>query len=149
MTDRTVTFDSEMTRTGANTTGVVVPPEVIAKLGGGARPAVVAKVNDYIYRTTVGSMRGLSMLPFSAQHRSASGINGGDAIMVVLSIDTESREAELPEDLVDALTAGGVLDRFKSQAPSRQRADVDAVVTAKAVETRERRITAIVAKLLS
>ncbi len=143
----TVRFTTKMSQTGTNTTGVVVPPEVIAQLQAGARPAVVAKLNDYTYRTTVGVMRGHSMLPFSAQHREASGISGGDDIEVVLQVDDKPREAELPEDLAAALTEAGVEPAFRKQAPSRQRADVDSVTSAKAEETRVRRVASIVTRL--
>lgn len=148
MTSKTVRFTGEMTQTGANTTGVIVPQDALAELGGGGRPAVVASINGYSYRTTVGTMRGHSMLPFSAQHRAASGIAGGDPIEVVLELDTAPREADLPDDLFEALSnAGGLEGAFRKQAPSRQRADVDNVIGAKAAETRARRIVAIVERL--
>jgi hypothetical protein len=148
MTDAKVRFTTTMRQTGANTTGVVVPPDAIAELGGGARPAVVAEINDYSYRTTVGVMRGQSMLPFSAQHREASGIVGGDEIEVALQLDDKLREADMPEELAAALAeAGGLEPAFRKQAPSRQRADVEAVTSAKTPETRARRIEAIVERL--
>ena len=105
----TVRFTTKMSQTGTTTTGVVVPPEAIAQLQAGARPAVVAKINDYTYRTTVGIMRGHAMLPFSAQHREASGISGGDDVAVELRIDDTPRVAELPEDLAVALAEAKVV----------------------------------------
>jgi len=148
MTEKTVTFETTMTQTGTNTTGIVVPPEVVAQLGGGARPAVVAKINDYSYRTTVGVMKGQSMLPFSAKHREASGVSGGDPIKVELSLDTQSRETEIPDDLARALAVDPAIDAaFRKLASSRRKADVENVVGAKAAETRARRIAAIVARL--
>lgn len=148
MTSKTVRFTGELTKTGANTTGVIVPQGALVELGGGGRPAVVATVNGYSFRTTVGTMRGRSMLPFSAQHRAASGIAGGDPIEVVLELDMVPREADLPDDLAEALSNAGGLERaFRKQAPSRQRADVDNVLGAKAAETRARRIMAIVERL--
>ena len=148
MADQTVTFDTEMAQTGTNTTGVVVPPEIISKLQGGARPAVVAKINDYTYRTTVGVMRGHSMLPFSAQHREASGIGGGDPITVELTLDTQPREIEMPDDLGQALATDPAIEAaFQKLAPSRRKADIENVIGAKTAETRARRIDVIVLKL--
>lgn len=143
-----VRFDTILTQTGEKTTGIVVPPIVITQLGGGARPALLVSVNDYSYRTTVGIMGGKSMLPFSAQHRELSGIKGGDPITVTLEIDRAPRTVDIPNDLNRALAgAPGLLDAFRKQAPSRQKADVENVTGAKSDETRARRVAAIVARL--
>jgi hypothetical protein len=148
MSGKTVRFSTRMTRTGVNTTGVVVPTELIAELGAGARPPVIAKINDYVFRTTVGVMNGRSMLSFSAQHREASGIGGDDPIEVQLSLDTQPRIAEVPEDLAQALAAETALAAaFEKLAPSRRKAIVENVVTAKSTETRARRIAAIIDRI--
>lgn len=150
MTVEPVRFSTVLARTGANTTGIVVPPEIIAQLGAGARPKLVVRVDDYTYRTTVGVMGGRAMLPFSAEHRSASGLSGGDAIAVEVALDTASREVEIPPDLAAALAAAAAasaLAAFAKQAPSRRKADIDLVLGAKSDETRARRIAAIIARL--
>lgn len=147
MPDDTFRFEAILLQTGANTTGIPVPVDVIAKLDAGARPAVLVRVNGYSYRTTVGVMRGQSLLPFSAEHRELSGLKGGDTIEVDIACDTQPRTAEVPEGLRQALADAGVLKAFEKLAPSRQRADADNVATAKSAETRTRRIGAIVAKL--
>lgn len=147
MPNKALRFATQLLQTGANTTGIPVPDEVIAKLAAGARPAVVAKVNGYSYRTTVGVMQGRSLLPFSSQHRDLSGIRAGDAIEVEIEHDAQPRTAEPPDDLRQALSKAGVLAAFEAMAPSRQRADVDNVTGAKSDDTRARRIAAIVAKL--
>ncbi len=147
MPDDTFRFEATLLQTGANATGIPVPVDVIAKLDAGARPAVLVRVNGYSYRTTVGVMRGQSLLPFSAEHRKLSGLQGGDAIEVYIARDTRPRTAEVPEDLRQALTEASVLTAFEKLAPSRQRADADNVATAKSAETRTRGIAAVVAKL--
>ena len=148
MTAQTIRFNTQLLQTGATTTGIVVPPEVIAQLAAGGRPALVVSVNGYSYRTTVGVMGGKSMLPFSAAHREASGLKGGDPVEVEVALDLEPRTVELPGDLEAALAAApGLRAAFLKQAPSRQKADVEAVAGAKAADTRARRIAAILAKL--
>lgn len=148
MSEKSIKFQTEMTRTGGTTTGVVLPPDLFAQLGAGARPAVVARINDYTYRTTVGTMKGQAMLPFSAQHREASGISGGDQITVELSLDTEPRTIEVPDDLAQALAAEPALEgAFQALAPSRRKADIESVNGAKADATRARRIEAIIVRL--
>ncbi|MFX8246680.1 DUF1905 domain-containing protein, partial [Acinetobacter baumannii] len=77
-----------------NNTGIEVPPAVLEALGGGKRPAVVVSVNGYEYRSTVGVMQGLFLVPFSSDKRAATGIGGGDAITVELALDTAPREVK-------------------------------------------------------
>jgi hypothetical protein len=148
MTVKKICFRTRLLQTGKTTTGIEIPPDVIVALNAGARPAVVANVNDYVYRTTVGVMGGRSLLPFSADHRLASGLQGGDPIEVGLALDQAPRTVEIPADLDRALSSRtGLRAAFMKQAPSRQKADVDHVLGAKAAETRSRRIDAIIAKL--
>ena len=147
MSAEPIRFHTELLQTGANT-GIVVPPAVIAQLARGGRPAVAVSVNGYQYRTTVGVMGGKSMLPFSAAHREASGLKGGDAIDVELTLDLAPRTVDLPQDLEAALAAEPALQAaFQKLAPSHKKAHVEAVTGAKAPETRARRVAAVLAKL--
>lgn len=136
-----------MLQTG-NNTGIEVPADVVEALGGGKRAPVVVTVNGYEYRSTIASMGGKFLLPFSAERRSESGIGGGDAIEVELVLDTAPRVVELPGDLRAALDASAVAGAaWQKLAYSHQKAHVTAVLGAKADETRVRRIAAVVSKL--
>jgi hypothetical protein len=128
-------------------TGIPVPPEVLERLGGGKRPAVLIEVNGYRYGSTVGSMGGQSLIPFSAEHRAASGIGGGDDLEVGLSLDLSPREVAVPSDLAAALEEAGLSDAFARLAPSHRKAHVTAVESARAADTRQRRIESAIAKL--
>ena len=130
-----------------NNTGIEVPAEVIEALGGGRRPAVEVSVNGFEYRTTVGVMGGRSLIPFSSDKRAATGIRGGDPITVDVTLDTAPRTVWLPEDLASALAAAGARERFDALSPSRRKAHVTSVESAKAAETRARRIQAVVTAL--
>jgi len=141
-----VRFETTMSQMG-NNTGIEVPPEVIEALGGGRRPAVKVSVNGFEYESTVGVMGGRSLIPFSSDKRAASGINGGDAITVDVELDTAPRTVEVPEDLGAALAAAGLRDRFDALAPSHRKAHVTSVESAKAPETRARRVETVVTKL--
>ncbi len=124
-----------------NNTGIVVPPEVLESLGAGKRPSVKVVVNGYEYSSTVGSMKGKSMIPFSAAHREASGIAGGDEISVELTLDTEEKTVEVPEDLAAALTKSAKARRaYDALTYSKQKWLVHDIVEAKKPETRKRRI---------
>lgn len=136
-----------MTQTG-NNTGIEVPPEVIEALGAGKKPPVVVTVNGYEYRNTVAVMGGRFMISFSSDKRAATGIGGGDPIVVDLEVDTAPRTVEVPADLATALdTAPGARAAFDRLSPSAKKAHVTAVEGAKAAETRQRRIDGIAAKL--
>ncbi|WP_344057444.1 YdeI/OmpD-associated family protein [Microbacterium pumilum] len=139
-------FETTLLQTG-NNTGIEVPPEILDELGGGKRPAVNVTVNDYSYRSTVATMGGRFLIAFSSDKRAATGLRGGDPIAVELTLDTAPRTVEVPDDLAAALAAAGARDAFDALAPSAQKAHVTNVEGAKAPETRDRRVAAIVAKL--
>jgi hypothetical protein len=131
-----------------NNTGIEVPADVVEALGAGKRPPVVVNVNGFEYRSTVAPMGGKYLVPFSAARRQESGINGGDAIDVELTLDTAPRIVDVPADLRAALdaspTAAAAWDKLSN---SNRKAQVESVLGAKAADTRARRIAAIVAKL--
>lgn len=140
-------FTAKMFQTG-NNTGVPVPPEVVEALGGGKRAAVEVTVNGYAYRSTIASMGGQFLIPFSADRRRESGISGGDSIEVELALDTAPRTVEPPADLAAALAAvPGAEEAFRALAPSRQKAHVTSVDDAKTDATRRRRIDKVVGDL--
>ncbi len=130
-----------------NNTGVEVPPEIIAALGGGKRPAVALTVNGYAYRSTVGAMGGKSLVPFSSEHRTASGLKGGDAITVDIELDLAPREITMPDDFARALDEAGLRVIFDALAPSHRKEHVRAIEDAKTAETRARRIQKAIEKL--
>jgi hypothetical protein len=128
-----------------NNTGIDVPPAVLEQLGGGKRPLVNVTVNDsYAYRSAVAPMAGRYLIAFSSDKRAATGLTGGETITVELTLDTEPRTVEPPDDLAAALAAAGVRDAFDRLAPSRQKAHVTSVEGAKAADTRARRVSAVV-----
>ena len=135
-----VTFDTKVTATG-NNTGIVVPDELIERLGAGRRPAVVVSVNGYEYQNTVGVMGGRHLVSISAAVRKDTGLKAGDPVSVVLTLAGGPREAALPEDFAAALAADQAAGAFFAQlSNSLQRYHVDNVNAAKAPETRRRRI---------
>ena len=140
-------FETTMLLTG-NNTGIEVPPDVIEALGAGRKPPVTVTVNGYEYRSTVAVMGGRHLIPFSSDKRAATGIQGGDHLVVDLEVDTAPRIVEVPDDLAAALDATpGARDAWDRLAPSHRKAHVTAVEGAKTDETRQRRIAAAVAKL--
>lgn len=141
-------FESNLLAVG-NNTGIEVPPVVIEALAGGKRPPVNVSVNGFAYRSTVAVMGGKFLIPFSADKRAASGLSGGDPIVVELTLDTAPRVVEVPEELANALEAAGARAAFDALSPSARKAHALSVESAKAPETRTRRVHAIVVALTS
>jgi hypothetical protein len=135
-----VSFATTVTATG-NNTGIVVPDEVIEQLGSGRRPPVLVAVNGYEYRTTVGVMNGRAMISVSAAVRKATGLQGGDAVEVTLTVADAPREVTLPPDFAAALAADEQAGAFfGGLSNSLQRYHIDNVNGAKSADTRQRRI---------
>ncbi len=133
---------------GSTATGIVIPDEVLAALGAGKKPPVKMTVNGYAYRSTVATINGDYMVGFSADHRAASGIKGGDPIEVSIELDTEPRTVELPADFGAALNADAQAKAtFEKLSNSLKGYHVTQVTTAKTDETRQRRIQKSIATL--
>lgn len=131
-----------------NATGLPVPAEAVTSMGSGKKPKVKVTLNGYTYRSTVAAYGEIFMLPLSAEHRSAAGVNAGDEVEVTLELDLEPRTVEVPADLAAALAArSGARTAFDAQSYTLRKEAVRQVESAKAPETRARRIAAIVAKL--
>ncbi|RZS64619.1 uncharacterized protein DUF1905 [Agromyces ramosus] len=133
-------FETTMFLSG-NNTGIEVPPEVVESFDAGKRPPVVVTVNGFEYRSTIAPMGGRFLIPFSSDKRAATGIQGGDPIVVDLELDTAPRTVDVPGDLAAALDAApGAREAWNRLAPSHRKAHVTAIEGAKAAETRQRRI---------
>ncbi|QTE30802.1 YdeI/OmpD-associated family protein [Pengzhenrongella sicca] len=134
-------FHTIVQRTGGNTTGIEVPPEVVQALGAGRKPPVTVTVNGYTYRGTVAVRDGAYLVSLSAQHRAAAGVAGGDEIDVDLELDVSERTVEVPADLAAALDAEPAARRtFDGLSRSNRSWHVLQVEGAKTDETRRRRV---------
>jgi Bacteriocin-protection, YdeI or OmpD-Associated/Domain of unknown function (DUF1905) len=144
-------FSTELLLMG-NNTGIEVPPEIVTALGAGKRAPVIVNIvsvaGGFQYRSTLAVMGGRHLLPFSAERRRESGLSGGDAIEVELTVDDAPRTVEVPDDLLTALAAApDAQAAWQTLPPSQRKAHVTAVLGAKAAETRARRVVAIITKL--
>ncbi len=133
---------------GKNATGLRVPAEAVAALGTKKRPSVKVSISGHTYRSTIAAFGDVFMLPLSAEHREAAGVEAGDEVEVTIELDVEPRTVDVPEDLAAALAEKpGAREAFDALAYSARKEHVRQVESAKAQETRERRIASIVAKL--
>ena len=85
---------------------------------------------------------GRSTADSAAQEQSgrSTKLDGIDTLDVRLDLDTEPRVVKPPADLVKALKAASVWDRWQDLSYSHQREHVEAIDEAKKPETRTRRI---------
>jgi hypothetical protein len=133
---------------GLNATGIPVPAEVIAALGVGKRPPVVVHIGGHRYRSTVAAYGDVYMLPLSQEHRAAAGVEAGETVEITLELDTQPRMVDVPDDLAAALVERpGLRAAFDALSYTARKEHVRQVITAKAAETRQRRIAKIVAGL--
>ena len=135
-----VSFETVLTAFGTNT-GIVVPPELIERLGAGQRPAVSVDLNGHVYRSTVGVMSGRHLVSVSAAIRKVTGLGPGDPIRVALTVNSTPREFDVPPDFAAALRAEPTADEFFAGLSNNlKRYHIDNINGAKAAETRQRRI---------
>ena len=105
-------------------------------------------LNGYTYRTTVAAYDDVFMLPLSAAHREAAGVKAGDQVEVTIELDLAPRTVEVPADLAAALSEKpGATAVFDALSYTMRKEYVRQVEEAKALETRNRRIAGIVAKV--
>ncbi|GAC1375958.1 MAG: hypothetical protein NVSMB32_18680 [Actinomycetota bacterium] len=141
-------FQAELQLHGKTATGFDVPPEIVAALGHGKRPAVRVTLGKHTYRSSVAPMGGKFLLGVSAENRAAAGVAAGDVVDVDLELDTERRDVAVPADLAQALAADpDARTFFESLSNSHKLSYVAPVEAAKKADTRERRVTHAIAFL--
>jgi hypothetical protein len=129
-------------------TGLPMPPEAVAALGSHKKPPVKVSIGDHTYRSTVAAYGDVFMLPLSKENRQAAGVQAGDRVEVTIELDTEPRTVQVPPDLATALSEKpGATEAFAALSYTMRKEYVRQVESAKAQETRERRIANIVNKL--
>jgi hypothetical protein len=137
-----VNLTATIEATGANTTGIQIPEDLLEELGQGRRPKLrVVFPNGYVHRTTVGPHAGAAYVSVSAAVRDAAEVAAGDVVDLELTLDTAPREVEVPDDLAAALAADATARTFfESLTDSQRKAFVTSVTSAKKPETRQRRV---------
>jgi hypothetical protein len=122
---------------------VVLDDGQVAVLGEGAkRFPVVATVNGYTWRTSVVRMGGEFLVGLPREVRAGAGVQAGDEVSVVLELDTQPRQVEVPEGLAAALAADPAAKAaFDGMAFTHRKEYARWIAEAKKEETRQTRIT--------
>lgn len=141
-------FTATLQLNGKTATGITVPAEVVAGLGGGRRIPVTVAIGTTTYRSTIVYRGDVAMLPVSAEVRTAAGVAAGDELDLTVEPDTAPRSVELPDDLAAALAKRpAARDRFAALSYSNQRRHVLALTGARTEATRGRRLQRILDEL--
>lgn len=149
MAETSQTFRTTLVAGGGNNVGIIVPDDVVAAFERGKRvPVVVTIDGDYQYRNTIASMGGRSLISFNAETRTSTGRGAGDEVEVRLDLDVSPRVVEVPEELAAELTKDPKATRaWELLSYSQQRVHAESITSAKAAETRSRRVSKVLAEL--
>jgi len=121
---------------------VILDDDQMAVIGEGPkRFPVRATINGYTWRTTVTRMRGENMLGLNREVRSGAGVEAGDTVDVLIELDTEPREVEVPAALATALAQDAVARQaFDGMSYTHRKEYARWIEGAKREETREKRV---------
>ena len=126
---------------------VEIPPEVVDRLGGGGRIPVKASFDGHRYRGSIAVYGGKHVLGVVKSVRRVIGKAVGDAVRVELELDEDERTVDVPDDVKAALAAAGLTGRFDAISYTRRRQAVEQIESAKAAETRKRRVDKLIQEL--
>ena len=115
---------------------------------GPKRFPVRVTINGYPWRTTVTPMRGENLLGLNREVRTGAGVEAGDTVEVLIELDTEPREVEVPEPLAAALAQDPEAKQaFDAMSFTHRKEYARWIEEAKRAETRDRRVTQALERL--
>jgi hypothetical protein len=121
---------------------VVLDDDQVEEVGEGKkRFPVVATVNGYTWRTSVARMGGEFLVGLNREVREEAGVAAGDQVDVVIALDQEPREVEVPSALASALASDPAASAaFSKMSYTHRKEYARWIVEAKRDETRDRRV---------
>ena len=141
-----VTFSTVVIPDG-NHASLAIPDSVLAELNTNRRAPVRITVNGHTYQSTTTAVAGECRVVFPSADRKASGVSGGDVVTVHIELDSGYREVDIHPSLESALDNAGLRKSFDGMTYSRRKEFARGVTEAKADDTRQRRILAVLDKL--
>jgi hypothetical protein len=138
----------ELVGHGGNTAGFEIPDEVVEELGGGRRPKVVVTAGAHTWRSSIANMGGTFMLGVSMENRAAAGVAAGDVLDVEITLDTEARTVDVPDDLAAELDQDAAArTAWDTWSFTRRKEAARSLTEARKPETRARRLEKVLAEL--
>ena len=128
---------------------VVLDDEQVARIGEGAkRFPVRATINGHMWRTTVTPMHGENLLGLNREVRTAAGVEAGDRVEVMIELDDQPREVEVPGALAAALAADTIAkEAYEGMSFTHRKEYARWIEEAKREETREKRVAQALERL--
>jgi hypothetical protein len=128
---------------------VVLTDQQVAQLGSAKTPPVRVTANGVTVAARIGRMGGENLLGFSRKLRAELGVEIGQYVDVVITLDSQKRAVELPPALVAALAEDpAAKSAFDALAPSHQKEFARWVGEAKREQTRVSRVEQTLQMLL-
>jgi hypothetical protein len=126
-----------------------IPEELSSTFGSKGQVKVKGTINGYPFRSTALPMGdGTHYLVVAKDIRGHIAVSPGDTVRVTMELDPEQRVVEIPDDLLEALLSQPeAKERFEKMPYSHQKEYVSWIVSAKRVETRQRRIEQAIARI--
>ncbi len=126
-----------------------VPASFTEAVGTRGRINVLAKINGGEFRATLLPSSNGHYMVYNRTIREHCGKKMGEAVHVVLEVDEEPRELQLPEDVAAALAGSEAAQaQFASLPYYLRREEINQITAARRPATREKRIQALLDKLL-
>ena len=108
---------------------------------GPKRFPVRVTIGGYSWRTSVARMRGEFLVGLSREVRAGAGVEAGDSVEVLIELDSEVREVDVPDALASALAGDeDALCAFEALSFTHRKEYARWIAEAKREETRERRV---------
>jgi hypothetical protein len=119
-----------------------IPPDISATFGSKGQIKVKGTINGYPFRSTaLPRGDGSHYLVVGKNIRDQIKSIQGDTVKVILELDVEERQVEIPEDLAQALdNLPQVKSAFNQLSYSHKKEYVNWILGARQAETRQRRI---------
>ena len=130
-----------------NHASIHIPDSVLAELGTNRRAPVRVTVNGHTYQSTATAVDGECRVVFPSADRAAAGVSGGDTVTVHLELETGFRTVDLHPEFDERLIQTKLREFFDTLTYSQRKEFARSVSDAKAVETRERRISTAIEKI--
>ncbi len=124
---------------------IVLTDEQVASLGAAGRTFPVAvTIEGRTARLRLARMGGENLVGLSRAARAELGVEIGQEVDVVVTLDAAPREIEIPAELAEMLDGDAALRAaWDALAPSHRKEHARAVADAKRPETRQRRVAAV------
>ena len=138
-----ITYETRVIREG-NHASLLIPDEVLSKLGANRRAPLKITINGHTYRSTSTGVAGECRVVFPQRDREQASAEAGDLVAVTLELELGHREVEVPPQLNAALVKAGLRETFEALTYSKRKEFSRQVTDAKTEETRAKRIQRII-----